>query len=642
MTPYLIASIVAFVLSVSLACLKPIRQRTGGTLLTLLVGAMTAIAIISFPVYQADEYAPFDLFWTLYHTIKAMGGDYNYEVFNAAFTGKTFGDVYTVFLHLLAPVLTGAILLSLLSGLVAFFRIRLFRFGREIFLFSELNQKSYAMAESLTTPSNKALIIFCNTAPKDKGKNLREMVDFHNWIFVEDNELSLFRWLRKKDISFFEISNDDSRNLTNTMEIAERIKALKFHDTFKIILSTILPEGNILINSLHTYGLDITLINEDQTSVYNLLSNHPLYRKDAAGFAPIESVLIVGGGKIGRTAFQVICWCGLFPGKKINITIIDKDINTIKETLSYECPELVNGKYPVQFYQAEAGTASFERVLKEHCAEIPYIIVTLGNDDINIQTAIFLREHYLRESRSLTAAPQIFVRVTDHSRSLVLKKQAEVTPKLSYALIPFGSNTEVFSAQLLSTADFEQIAEKIHTYFEMEQQRENPSYKPTSYHSIREFLKQSNKAAALHIQYKLWYLGLELEKLPKNAKPETQEKAFETGEECYKNAVQQCGIEKLAEWEHERWMAFEFSYGYRPLDLERASAAGIHKNDTAKLHCCLVPYKELEKVSEAFQPRDFFRPDRDMIENIPAIIQGKYIIRERSGKKEEHSAFLNR
>ena len=103
--------------------------------------------------------------------------------------------------------------------------------------------------------------------------------------------------------------------------------------------------------------------------------------------------------------------------------------------------------------------------------------------------------------------------------------------------------------------------------------------------------------------------------------------------------------EILAQTEHHRWIAFHVVMGYRLMDIENMKQRFkeckgngnpfeyARKDTQARLHACLVPWDQLDKVSKAYrklarrsdkpkkEKRDFKENDRDIIKNIPLFLK---------------------
>lgn len=119
------------------------------------------------------------------------------------------------------------------------------------------------------------------------------------------------------------------------------------------------------------------------------------------------------------------------------------------------------------------------------------------------------------------------------------------------------------------------------------------------------FEKQSNRALALHIQTKLYSIGLQL---------------VEGGRvTLYEERIRdQEVLEYLAKGEHLRWNAFSFVNGWRTMtDIENHDR---NKDAIAKTHSCPVDWDELDKVRARFG-RDYKEMDRHLIRNIGNVLK---------------------
>jgi len=149
------------------------------------------------------------------------------------------------------------------------------------------------------------------------------------------------------------------------------------------------------------------------------------------------------------------------------------------------------------------------------------------------------------------------------------------------------------------------------------------------WHELDWFTQESNRASADFIPAMLRLAGLsEEEAAERDVLTEDAELA-----------------ESLSQTEHLRWMAFHVAMGYRPMSIEEMvkrfeSYKGpdsplpyCRKDPIAKKHVCLVPWDDLDELSEAYrklalragdereQKRDFKANDREIIINIPKFLR---------------------
>ena len=97
-----------------------------------------------------------------------------------------------------------------------------------VYYFSDLNGKAMLLAEDIVAnEKHKALIVFCN-CNKVSG-SFEERIDKNRFIILSENERDLilrFTFGNKKQY-FFEISDDDNRNLDASKKVIEDFDKFK-------------------------------------------------------------------------------------------------------------------------------------------------------------------------------------------------------------------------------------------------------------------------------------------------------------------------------------------------------------------------------------------------------------------------------
>ena len=156
-------------------------------------------------------------------------------------------------------------------------------------------------------------------------------------------------------------------------------------------------------------------------------------------------------------------------------------------------------------------------------------------------------------------------------------------------------------------------------------------YTKKFWHELDCFLQESNRASADFIPAMLYLANPKL----------TKEKA--AGMKAIAEGIL---AETLAQTEHLRWNAFHAAMGYRLISIEEMRRRFddykdkpdsdnrldfARRDSKGRLQVCLVTWDELDAVSEAYRElkrlvgkepmHDFKNNDRDVVENIPKILQ---------------------
>ena len=141
--------------------------------------------------------------------------------------GLPYG-IFLIILSTITPLVFGGFLVSYIKSL-RYFLGYYFKFPRkDIYYFSELNEKSLTLAKDIyNEQKKKALIVFCNYDKTDSSFSGRP--DLNKFILLPENELDFVsKHINRKNKRYhFEISKDDSRNLDNTKDLIDKYQKIK-------------------------------------------------------------------------------------------------------------------------------------------------------------------------------------------------------------------------------------------------------------------------------------------------------------------------------------------------------------------------------------------------------------------------------
>lgn len=169
----------------------------------------------------------------------------------------------------------------------------------------------------------------------------------------------------------------------------------------------------------------MSTIGTNRLAIYNLLYNHPLcdYIKINSENDKELNVLIIGNGWVGNEAIKAVFWDGQYPDTKLNITIASANAGEYEKKLKEALPGLLdfadfNGSKISKYHYANIGIreVSFDEIsnmgltddmLSDDCLSIAkqnYIIISVGDEEINCILAEMLAEKVDRKSKVLIAS----------------------------------------------------------------------------------------------------------------------------------------------------------------------------------------------------------------------------------------------
>lgn len=495
------------------------------------------------------------------HSLQTFSLDESYTEYVTAFKdliqpvlgGKAAaaGGVYLYVLSALAPISVAAAVLSFFNEFITGVKIR-FTF-KKLFIFSELNERSIVLAESISKKKNR----------------LRNRIVFTDVYRVEEEgptELierakSINAWLTRKDIlsnnfyrkvipcrrSFFVLGSNESENIRHSIELIRKNR--KYGERVEIYVFSEREECQALIENEDTGKMAVKNIDTHKIMIWNNINEHG-YEYLFNGYkhnGPEReiSIAVIGLGRYGTEMLQTLTWYCQIPGIKTSITGYDKRPD-VEDRLRMKSPWIftdspdINSNEGINYSitireSVDVNTRSFLEELKRQCPQ--YIFISLGDDAANISAAMNVRAFLYFEKPN----PVIDTVVFDEKECELLKKlkkpkkngkTGEIKPETAYNIQCFGSINEVYSIDNVNKWLGEDINKWKYSYFR------NSSIASKIHHNLREKINLPADGSALDTRT-----------------------------------------------EHYRWNAYMRSIGY---------TYGV-RNDLAGTHDCLKPYEELTK-----------------------------------------------
>ena len=532
-------------------------------IITAFIACIISNMILIFPFLEYDK-LDLKILMSFISSIKCAVMDQDIDFLSNVNLNSLLGHVYFVavnILFLITPALTVSFIISYLEKLVDHVKFSLSKKKRTI-IFSELNDKSLILARDYVN-DKKCSIVFANVKEKNdiKIKSIKLLEK------VTDIKIN-----SKNEVIFYIISSNEEKNLNEALELIDKYKD---RDNTKIYVLDDNEEAPIILDSTDKGKIDVDIINEKERAIFNLLSNKPLFLN---AINKTISILIVGCGNIGKEFLRDSVWCSMLPNYKLKILVIDNNADIIKEKINVEMPELLNN-YDITFVNEDIKSNKSIEMIKSN-NDINYIMVSMENDDKNIETAIMLRRLFLRE---FDREPIINLYIeNDFKQEQVISLSNERGD--SYKLNAFGSIDDLYRQNNIVDIELEKLAQQIHLTYD-------PLDKELKRYNSREYNKRTSRACALHIKYKLFaVLG--------DKYTEDMNKNLELFRKKYNSKIEQ----ELSKNEHDRWNAYMRSIGYVYVSTDEVKnyykKTKHHVNYLARMHPALVSYDKLDDVSK--------------------------------------------
>ena len=566
--------------------------------------------IYPFAVIESGIFAvPFALLQVMASAVVASDPLSIFELLSSEYSVSYLGiyQAILIVLHVVAPLFTIGITLSFFESKFAslFYRIRSSR--RESHIFSDINERTLCLAESIYASNKKSIFVFIGDS--EKVEEHREFAQRVHEVggYILDMAPSEVRHSLKKTRTYYLLGTDSGRNLKDAIHLFEKYDKVG-GEQIKIWLYSKDEISSVIFDNIDE-KIDIRLVNEEQLISMGLMRKYPLF--DAVNDGKLEFML-VGAGNIGMEILKTAIWCSqLGKNVKVRYHVLERNAKFAAEKLEKQCPGLAE-RYNISFESVDIETNSLTKALRG--IQPDYIVVALGEEQRNLRIGAEIRRFYGMH-------PHIHV-LTDHqdTETQILEnlhisdwhfeKENGTFVKnevCSFALLPFGSYAETYSNMRFSKGYNDFIAMSINAVrfgiTETDSKR-NEEYLRDLLNKV-EFYKNYSYSYATSIPYKLWLMGLQLvddgkgdiaileETLPK----------FE---------------EALVEQESARWCCYMRTQGWQPLPLDEVSG-NVYQDKMRKLHARLNP-DSTKKLSDILG-RDFAKEDIENLYRLPAIIR---------------------
>ncbi len=530
----------AILIGSAILCIKkshepPKESESIAPLSFLMGGVLVSAALLFFPLYY-HEYSslPDTVFQSaissLHHAAQLFTIDADRDIVRLCYEVPEghIRNLYAILLsaeYIIAPVLTAGFIISFFRNTVSCIRYAM-RWFTEAHVFSELNEKSAALAESIHRGNGRATIVFAGVDEKDetvpfelkkRAKTLRAIC------FRKD--ISEIRFMGKrssKKLSFYVIGEDETENINQAISLAQKYKRM---DQCTLYVFTTRDECEYLINQRGDSSgegqesekeIKIRRVHEISSLIYHNLYRQgyeKLYRtaktvSEQEKPGKLIAAVIVGAGLHGTEMIKALSWYCQMEGYRLRIDAFDRD-PLAEKRFAAACPELLNSPKQENSDGGEAceihihsgtdvTTSDFANGVRS-LKDTTYVFVSLGTDVLNITTAIRIRTYFAQAG--VTTREQ--VKGTTDTNSAVPVIQAIVygaydndrlknlanNKNERYSIDFIGDVASTYDAKVILNSALEKKAEAIHTLY----------YPPESFREY-EYYYRSSCAAAIHIR----------------------------------------------------------------------------------------------------------------------------------------------
>lgn len=284
--------------------------------------------------------------------------------------------------------------------------------------------------------------------------------------------------------------------------------------------------------------------------------------------------LIVGFGRIGQAVLRNLTINAQFAGSTYHAAVFAPDCEDVSGYLSRQSQQLLQ-QYDISFFNCDARSHRMYDYLENEGRKINYVVICAGNEKINQEIAGELMSYLTRQGRDIPVA---------------------LCGYRGVQLLRHGTRNHhwpLYSAQILHGGVLDRKAQILNQgYYSGNGLTMAENWRRCDY-----FSRMSCRAAADFAPAFLAMAGMTAE--------DVSRKGW---------APQGALLENLSHTEHLRWCAFHYAMGFSLMDsqthLQRArqrtedlrrtgrSTLRITKDLQRRLHACLIPWEDLDTLSQ--------------------------------------------
>ena len=588
-------------------------------------------------------------FVVVHNVLKLFVVDSDFSLVVNALAGQSFDlwfrIIYSFFgwiFFIGAPVFTAVSLISFVKDAFAMRSIKHHK-PTNVYIFTELNFMSLSVVKSIVKKyieddGKRPLIVFANVY-KSETEESRELI-------VKAEELGArcvskdlveieLDWFEKDDeVKLYCLGVNQDENMNQALKLVDRYHELFAKSNYdgyvkkpEIYVYTSTAESEALLDKIDKEHLHVRRINENRNLVFATLKEHSIFDdvdkenegKEIKGDKQMN-VAIIGLGGYGMELLKTLSWLGQAKGYYLNAFVFDGEDG--REKLRAVAPDMLrynylgvldkdedagakgrkleqitekDASYSIHFYnKIDVKTAAFLDKISEINKKtgLTSIYVTLGNDSLNVQTAMAIRRKLARETGSIDD-PKLYAVVFDTTKTELLQKAdiKDVNGKIDFKITYIGNLEQAFSQETVEQKEVEREGLEFHKCWANINDPSSVEKSIGEYESA-EYFRRSSMAQALF--YELSYDKI-----------------------VYEN------VDEFAMYEHNRWNAFMRADGFV------ACKTGEEKdNFVRKTHHNLVEFQKLDRYD---QKKDF----HFLIENNKVKVKDKSKLKKQTNNNDQ-------
>ncbi len=545
-------------------------------------------------------------------------GDSGFEKFTGVVGAGTFASIVYWLIHFFAYYsVVSAVILLLGRGVLSDIRKWLLRI-HDIELIFGVNEDTVKLGETLSKNKHVS-VVFVGTG------NVSESV-IHKmgalWFSDKDATTPTEKFLktlsvkrRRGRIRLSALSPDEDANLTYSVNMLKLLMdaGVKPDRTELVMFGKEALSGGGMLANAERYGYgSVKVYDRDELSARLLLLKYPIcdlitFDEEAKATKDVD-ILLVGFGNIGQEVLRRITALGQFEGSDFRVCVFDPTIGDRDGFFRSRYPSLIDN-YDIRFEPYDGRSSKLVEYLRANAAHLTEVIVAVGSERTGREIAKGIKDTLSScgcDAPICQCYQNSVVRLNSDSSSTV---------------------TSVYDEEVLYGDLMDRLARKINHYYCGEGD-EYEQWKSCDY-----FSRMSCRAGADYLSGILRRVGIsDAAKLTGNI------------------------MENLARSEHLRWCAFHYSMGYSAMDDDALrQRAQLRKDDPSirltkdtkkRLHACLIPWDDLDKLADYENEVTGKRPDYKQMDrdNVSAVcsLMDEVIDKDENKQKKPKRSFNKR
>ncbi len=469
---------------------------------------------------------------------------------------------------LICPVLTVSVLLTYIKKTLdrAKLRTRLFK---DVYIFTHKCESADLLARDICAENKRAVVVFADSDGEDAGGRILSVCRSASEIAALLNGTNSIN-LCINDTDTGEILDKLNNFLANQPKREKKAKIYIFSDN--LIAHEVIDGIKKTVPDQH-----IQVISTNAILMREILWDYPLFSNM---HSPGElNVTVLGVGNFGGYFAMSTLWCATLPDCRLKLNLVDADKEeNILRRVSDNIPK---DYFDIEIFNENINTnCFFDRIAETRLRDSDYILVAMGNDDLNISISRKVQLHFARWGKH----PFIMTVLKNQSKFAVMKETLA-----KEGIVATGGTENMYSYQRIFNDRFFSRAFEV---FKIVEKNYGKDATVADFYSQNQIDIFSSYANAIHCKYKVFSLTGAVE-------PER--------EQIEQALVEK--LEKIVHAEHERWAAFELLKGYvgvahedLPEFFESNKATGkVHKNEALKMHACITDLAGVEYVDSLIE-----------------------------------------